>query len=324
VANAPFQLKITDRHDDRGNIMRLTLAAADGSSLPPFDAGSHLDIRIQDRAQGIDLWRQYSLCGDPSEHGVYRLGILNDPASRGGSQALHRIAQPGLVVEASHPRNHFPLAPDARRSILIGGGIGVTPMIAMAWSLEAKGCDFILHYCTRDPERTAFLSDLQGWSFASKIRCHHDNGPDTQRFDVLRDIPEPDGGTHIYVCGPQGFMDMVIDAAQTAGHANENIHREYFSADIDTSGGAFEVVAQTSGVTVEVGADETIVKALARVGVKVEVKCEEGICGTCLTDIIEGLPDHRDAFLTEDERQDGTVMMLCCSRAKTSRLVLDI
>ncbi|WP_349295103.1 PDR/VanB family oxidoreductase (plasmid) [Thioclava sp. 'Guangxiensis'] len=312
-------LTVAERLDDRGDIMQLTLRGA--GDLPAFTAGAHIDLLVE-TAEG-PVWRQYSLAGDPSDRSAYRLGILRDPASRGGSVALHDTLKTGASVHVEGPRNHFPLA-EASFSVLFGGGIGITPMLAMAWELSAKGADFILHYATRSQDRTAFLDQIKSFPFAEKIVLHHDDGAGAGPVDLARDLPEAAVGTHIYVCGPQGFMEWVINGAEAAGYAPANIHREYFSADVDVTGDSYEVECAVSGITVTVGPEDTIVKALARGGIKIEVKCEEGICGTCVTDVIAGEIDHRDQFLTEEEREEGDQICACCSRACGKRIVLDI
>lgn len=312
-------LRVVERVEDRGDILQLALEAADGSSLPPFDAGSHLELHVKHGS--FDHWRQYSLCGDPAERDIYRLGILKDPNSRGGSIALHEMAKPGIVVEANGPRNHFPLHEHAGRSILLGGGIGITPMLSMAHRLHALDRAFTLHYCTRSRGTCAFLDVIADMPFGEHVRYHHD---DEKTFLDPADLPAPDGDTHLYVCGPQGFMDWLIGAAIAAGYAPDHVHREYFSADVDLTGNSFEVEARASGITVTVGPDETIAKALAKAGIDVQVNCEEGLCGTCLTAILEGEADHRDMFLTEEEKAANTEMTVCCSRAKGKKLVLNI
>ncbi|WP_236638253.1 PDR/VanB family oxidoreductase [Mangrovicoccus ximenensis] len=313
----PMTLTVAERIEDRGNIIRLRLT---GEALPPVTAGAHLDLCLPE----LDLWRQYSLCSDPAQGGCYEIGVLKDPASRGGSEAVHRLAVPGASFTVEGPRNHFPLEETAETTVLFGGGIGITPMIAMAHRLHALGRDFTLHYCTRSEGVTAFLDLLRDAPFADRVAFHFDDGAAAQKLDLARDLPAPGAATHLYVCGPQGFMDWVINAAEAAGHATANVHREYFSADVDVTGDTFEVEAAVSGVTVTVGPEDTIAKALARAGVKIEVKCEEGVCGTCVTDVIEGGIDHRDQFLTGEEREEGEMICACCSRASGPKLVLDI
>ncbi|THH34440.1 oxidoreductase [Aliishimia ponticola] len=310
---------VSNRVDDRGNIARIRLTPEDGSGLPLPTAGAHLDIYLPE----VDLWRQYSLCSDPAETAFYEIGVLKDPNSRGGSEAMHRLATPGARFKIEGPRNHFPLDETADHSVLIGGGIGVTPMIAMAARLHALGKAFTLHYCTRSAEVTAFTDTLCAAPFAERVVYHFDDQDADQKLDLERDLPPAADGTHLYVCGPQGFMDWVISTAEAAGHQPQNVHREYFSADVELSGDSFDVECAQSGVTVTVGADETIAKALAKEGVMIEVKCEEGVCGTCMTDVLSGEIEHRDQFLTDEEREDGDVIMACCSRGK-GKLVLDI
>ncbi|MFN4154351.1 MAG: PDR/VanB family oxidoreductase [Paracoccaceae bacterium] len=317
-----MHLTLTDRIEEPGNIIRLRFARADGAALPPVTPGAHLDIHLSDGP--LDLWRQYSLCSDSAQTDFYEIGVLRDPKSRGGSEAVHRLARPGTVFRIEGPRNHFPLDETASRTVLLGGGIGITPMLAMAQRLHALGRDFTLHYCTRSAEVTAFRQLIAAAPWADRVVFHFDDQPADQRLDLARDLPPPAPDTHLYVCGPQGFMDWVITTAEAAGHKTANVHREYFSADVDTTGTSFKVVAKRSGLTVTVGPDDTIAKALARAGVKIEVKCEEGVCGTCVTDVLEGTPDHRDKFLTEDERAEGEMICACCSRACTKTLVLDL
>lgn len=309
-------LTVCERFDDRGDIARIRLV---GDDLPPVDAGAHLDIHLPE----VGLWRQYSVCSDPGDRSHYEIGVLKDPASRGGSVEMHRVGVVGARLTVEGPRNHFPLNEEAGLSVLIGGGIGITPMIAMAKRLHHLGRDFVLHYCTRSQGVTAFYDDLLSAPFADRVVLHHDDEAEAQKLDLARDLPHPDPDTHLYVCGPQGFMDWVIGGAEAQGHGAANIHREYFSADVELSGDSFEVEARASGLTLTVGPNDTIAKKLADHGIKVEVKCEEGVCGTCITDVIEGDIDHRDQFLTEDEREDGDQICVCCSRAR-GLLVLDL
>lgn len=313
-------LVVLKRFDDAGNIMRLRLGAADGAALPAFTAGAHLDVLVPGEAS--PLWRQYSLCSDPAETGFYEIGILKDPASRGGSIALHERAHEGMHLQIDGPRNHFPLDEKADFTVLIGGGIGVTPILAMAKRLHTLGKKFVLHYCTRSAAATAFLEEVQEIPFKTQIVLHYDDAG--SKLDPARDFPKAAENVHLYVCGPAGFMDWVIASAQSYGYENANIHREYFSSNVEAGGESFEVEARASGVTVTVGPDETITKALARAGVKIEVKCEEGVCGTCVTTVLEGKPDHRDKFLTDEERESGEEICACCSRVNGPKLVLDV
>ncbi len=311
-------LRVARRQEHTDEIAVLELVAADGSALPPFEAGAHIDLHLD---QG--LVRQYSLSNAPAQGDRYRLGVLNDPNSRGGSRAVHERLYEGVEVLASAPRNHFPLDASGGHSLLVGGGIGITPMIAMAHALLAADRSFELHYCCRARDKAAFLEELEG-TFGESLVLHCDDQGPSQRLDIASLLAAQSDDTHLYVCGPSGFMDWVIGAAGEAGWPSGRVHFEYFSAEVDTSGGAFEVEAATSGVTVRVEEGMSIAQALKAAGVKVDVSCEEGVCGTCICDVLDGIPDHRDHFLNDEEKADNDQMAVCCSRAKSERLVIDL
>lgn len=312
-------VQVRKRQLQGDGVVVLDLIPVGGAKLPAFEAGAHVDIHI---APG--LVRQYSLCSDPADSAVYRLGVLRDPDSRGGSTSVYDTLLEGAEVQISAPRNLFPLASEARRSILIGGGIGITPMIAMAYALHAKGEDFELHYCGRSRSRSAFLDELQSAAFAERVHTHFDDEAPAQKLDMDRVLGQAESGVHVYTCGPSGFMDWVIGESVKHGYADDHIHREYFQIEVDNSGASFEVVAARSGKTVQVAEGQTILAALADVGIQIEISCEQGICGTCLCDVLEGEPDHRDVYLTDDEKQANDQILICCSRAKSKKLVLDI
>lgn len=309
---------IARREMQTPEIVVLELAPVGADTLPPFEAGAHVDLQVRE-----DIVRQYSLSNAYEEGGVYRLGILNDPNSRGGSRSIHAQFAEGDEIRISRPRNHFPLDMSAAHTILFGGGIGITPMISMAYALKKAGKSFELHYCCRSRANAAFLDELSS-QFGDQLSLHFDDGADGQRLAPAAMLQTPRAGVHVYVCGPTGFMDWIIDTAKQAGLPSSNIHFEYFSAEVDNSGEAFEVFAAVSGVTVRVADGVSIANALKAAGVKVNVSCEEGVCGTCICDVLEGTPDHRDHFLNEEEKACGDQIAVCCSRAKSARLVLDI
>jgi len=303
------------RRELQGEVVLLTLAHVDRIALPAFSAGAHIDLHLTG-----DLIRPYSLCGDPQDRQHYQLGILKDGNSQGGSLAVHALRE-GDAITVSEPRNLFTLDESAGHSLLIGGGIGITPMLAMAAELHAAGRSFTLHYCARSRDQAAFVAQLESARYAARVHLHFS---DQQRLNldaVLSDVPP---NTHVYVCGPTRLMDAVNDGAKRHGYAAESVHQECFSAEVQTGGAAFEVVAATSGITVQVLEDQTIVEALAQAGLKVNVSCKQGICGSCLTDVLEGEPDHRDSYLTDEEKADGDQILLCCSRSKCGRLVIDL
>jgi len=303
------------RRELQGEVVLLTLAHADGIPLPAFSAGAHIDLHLTE-----DLIRPYSLCGDPQDRQHYQLGILKGGNSQGGSLAVHALRE-GDAITVSEPRNLFILDERAGHSLLIGGGIGITPMLAMAAELHAAGRSFTLHYCARSRGQAAFVAQLESAPYAGQVYLHFS---DQQRLNldaVLSDVPP---NTHVYVCGPTRLMDAVNDGAKRQGYAAENVHQECFSAEVQTGGAAFDVVAATSGITVQVLEDQTIVEALAQAGLKVNVSCKQGICGSCLTGVLEGEPDHRDSYLTDEEKADGDQILLCCSRSKCGCLVIDL
>lgn len=316
---ATLQAKIHRIDQLTGDTISLDLVSANGEALPKFEAGAHIDLRL-----GDGLVRQYSLCNSPRDHGVYRLGVLREPQSRGGSAAVHDRLKPGDTITISAPRNLFPLAETGEHHILVGGGIGITPLIAMAYELHARGVSFTLHYCAASPDRAPFAAQLNAAPFAGAVTPHFSRVDGGRRFDPAQDLPAPAPGTHIYVCGPTAMMQAVLDGAAARGFAPDQLHKEDFGADVDVSGGAFEVEARASGLTITVGEGQTIAQALADAGISVDVSCEEGVCGTCWTGLLAGDADHRDSFLTEEEREDGDAIMVCCSRAKSAKLVLDV
>ena len=239
---------------------------------------------------------------------------------------MHEQVQEGDTVQISQPRNSFHLVEEAEYSLLLAGGIGVTPILAMAQRLAALGKNFDMHYCTRSRERCAFFDFLQTSPFAEKVHLHFDNGPKEQLLDIpslLKVYPE---GANVYVCGPSGFMDVVISNAEQHWPTG-TVHREYFSADPKTGHNddvSFEVRLASSGETFTIAAEQSIVEALLEHNIEIPVSCEQDICGTCLTPVLEGTPDHRDLFLSDAEHEANNQMTPCCSRAKSKLLVLDL
>jgi ferredoxin-NADP reductase len=316
--NELIDVVIASRIDQGAGIAVMDLVSLNGKTLPIFTAGAHIDVHI-----GSEIIRQYSLCNDPANPELYRIGVLNDPNSRGGSVKINEEFSENDHIKISEPRNHFPLFEGAKKTILAGGGIGITPMMAMAYSLQKADEPFELHYCTRAKGAGAFEQELMD-AFGDKVIFHYDDEDKGQLFSPQTTFSPVDPSTHIYVCGPTGFMDWVIHNAKEMGYPSEQVHFEYFSAEVDITGDSFEVYCEQSDITVTVGAEESIAKALRKSGIKVNMSCEEGVCGTCITDVLEGEPDHRDHFLTDEEKADNDQIALCCSRAKCQRLVIDL
>ena len=313
-----LNVAISRRETLADEIIGLDLVALDGAPLPAFDAGAHVDVYVSP-----SVVRQYSICNDPTERTYYRLGILRETSSRGGSAEIHRTFVEGRRIKIGPPRNNFRLVDGARQVILLAGGIGITPLLSMALHLKRRGTPFHLYYCTRTRGRTAFLSELSG-ELAVHTTVHFDDGPDTQRFSAEKIAFEPNPGTHIYVCGPQGFMDWAIGELKRLGWSQDNVHVEYFTATADKSGDTFQVVAARSGKTVEVPTGKSIAETLIANGIEVPMSCEQGVCGTCLTKVLNGIPDHRDVYQTAVEKATNQYMTPCCSRALSPTIELDI
>ncbi|SDO09795.1 vanillate O-demethylase ferredoxin subunit [Rhodoferax sp. OV413] len=319
--SAKISVRVARKSQEALDICSYELVATDGAALPGFSAGSHVDVHLPG-----GLTRQYSLCNDASETHRYLIGVLRDPASRGGSQAMHDAVQEGDVLQISAPKNHFPLAHAASRSLLLAGGIGITPILCMAERLAASAAPFEMHYCSRSQERTAFYERIRASGFASQVHFHFDDGASVQKLSLPDLLAEPQPGVHLYVCGPKGFMDAVLQTARASGWPETQLHYEFFSAEVVKSDddASFDVKLASSGRVVRIAADQTVAKALALAGVEIPMSCEQGVCGTCLTRVLEGEPDHKDMYLTPEEQAANDQFTPCCSRSKSALLVLDL
>ena len=289
--------------------------------LPRFTPGAHINVKIEE-----GLVRQYSLCNDAQETSRYLIAVKRAPDSRGGSQTMHERVAVGDILSISAPLNHFPLQPRATHHLLVAGGIGVTPLIAMARELRSSGASFELQYFARSIEHTAFHEMLSGPEFRGKVTFHYAVEPERLHEYLHKVLWQHRAGAHMYLCGPRPFMDLVEDIA-AATWPPESIHIEHFGADPMASAGpreAFDITLARSGGTYTVPADMSIAAVLAENGIANVTSCEQGVCGTCLTGLLKGTPDHRDAFLTDGERKSCDKIMVCVSRARGGGLVLDI
>jgi vanillate O-demethylase ferredoxin subunit len=301
------------------DIAVIDLALPDGSPLPAYTAGAHIDVQL-DRG----LVRQYSLCG-PIGRAEYRLGVLDDPASRGGSKAMHALTV-GSRVRISAPRNRFSLA-NVSHHRLFAGGIGITPLLSMVRQLAAEGREYTLHYCARSPVRAAFLSELRD---DPRVVFHFDDGDPEQMLDLARDLGDPQVDTAVYVCGPSGFMDLVLRAAEGLGWATDTLHQERFSHDLAeirapaaADPDVFTVRVASTGAEYAIPRDRSVLDVLLESGVDAPYSCQQGICGECAVRVLAGEPDHRDAVLSDDEHAQG-MYATCSSRALTPVLELDL
>ncbi|WP_175999000.1 PDR/VanB family oxidoreductase [Burkholderia stabilis] len=321
MSTATLIVRVARKWQEARDICGFEFVSEDGSPLPRFDAGAHIDVHLPG-----GLVRQYSLCNPPEHGDRYQIAVLRDAGGRGGSRAIHDEVRQGDTVRIGMPRNQFPLAPDAPHYLLLAGGIGVTPILCMAERLFSSGMSFDMHYCARSTDRMAFVERINAAGFHDRARFHVDDGDAAQRFDLASVLAAAPDGTHLYVCGPRGFMDAVLNAARERNWADERLHYEFFGGAVASSGAdrAFQVRIASSGKVIDVPAECTVIAALAANGVDVLTSCEQGVCGTCVTRVLDGEPDHRDSYLTEAEQAAGDQFMPCCSRSRTDLLVLDL
>jgi vanillate O-demethylase ferredoxin subunit len=318
---ATHRVRVTRKFAVAANICAYELTSVDGHALPPFSAGSHIDVFL---ANGIT--RQYSLCNPPSERHRYLIAVLKDPASRGGSKAMHEDVHEGDELTISAPRNHFSLAHPPEKSLLLAGGVGITPILCMAERLEAIGEEFELHYAARSEATMAFRRRILDSPFARKVHFHFNDGGMEQKLDLGALLRERRPDTHLYVCGPKGFMEAVLDTARSSSWPEAKLHYEFFGAAPIrlATDGSFQVQIASTGERITVPPEQTVVAALSAVGIDIQVSCEQGVCGTCLTRVLEGTPDHRDLFLTQKEQAKNDQFTPCCSRSKSAFLTLDL
>jgi ferredoxin-NADP reductase len=297
-------------------VVALTLAAPNGAELPAWTPGAHIDFVLTD-----DVVRQYSLCGSPSKPDAWRVGVLRAPDSRGGSERVHDILRPGSVVRVRGPRNHFPLVA-SRRYLFIAGGIGITPILPMIAEAEAAGADWRLLYGGRERASMAFLDELAAYGDRVTIVPQDEMG--MLDLESVLGTPQPD--MLVYCCGPEGLLNAVEKFCERWPPGS--LHLERFSAkpqepppEVDSS---FELVLERSGLTLQVPPDKSVLTVIREAGVSVLASCLEGVCGTCETEVIEGDVDHRDSVLNEEERASNEYMMVCVSRCRSPRLVLNL
>ena len=312
-----FNVQVSRKEALAGGIVLFELRDPGGKELPPFTAGAHLTVQVP-----AGMRRNYSLSSNPAETGYYQIAVKRDPGGRGGSVSMADDVHLGDLVLISEPRNNFELHPRADKFLFIAGGIGITPVLSMMRHLKAQGHqDFQLVYCTRDPENTAFFTELTGPEFGPHVHMHHDYGDLNNAMDFWPVFETP-GKAHVYCCGPRGLMDAVADMS---GHwPSGSIHFESFGVDasVYAENTAFSVKLQKSGISVPVSAGQTILEALRSAGLQVPSSCESGTCGSCKTRLLAGEAEHRDMVLSDEEKAGN--IMVCVSRAKSPELVLDL
>ena len=307
------------------------LVHPDGEDLPPFEAGAHVDFFFRDGSV-----RQFSLCNDPAERHRYLIAVLKETNGRGGSEALHERVHPQRQVYVGNPRNNFPLHEEAKRHLLLAGGIGVTPMMGMIARLQTLGAEFSMHYCAKSPRHAAFRGEMASLVDDGRVRFHYDGGDPRRGLDIESLLMAPEPETHLYYCGPPGFMEAV---AKFSSHwPDGTVHFEFFSAAASpksklieqelelVAGGTveigFQVQIASTGAVYSVPNDKSIVQVLGENGIEIEVSCQSGLCGTCVTGYLDGEVDHQDLILDKDQQEESFTP--CCSRSKSKMLVIDL
>ncbi|WP_045876230.1 PDR/VanB family oxidoreductase [Pseudofrankia sp. DC12] len=315
-----LELRVRTVRWEADGVLSCELVRPDGSALPPFTAGAHVDLSLPN-----GLVRGYSLCGDQGDWYRYVVAVNRDAHSRGGSAWIHDSLRPGQLLEVSAPRNNFPLVEDAADSVLIAGGIGVTPLLGMARRLAALGREWTLHLAVRTRGQAAFLEELRALAGdrPDRVRLHVDEEDGGKVLDLAGVLAGLGDATHVYCCGPLPMLEAF--EKQAAGVPAERRHVEYFAAaQAPATEGGFEVELARTGRTVRVPAGRTILETLLEAGIACYYSCTEGVCGSCETPVLGGEPDHRDEVLTDQEKEAGGTMMICCSGSRSARLVLDL
>ena len=296
-------------------VITVALVAQDGSDLPVWEPGAHIDLLVDGRFE-----RHYSLCGDPHDRRQWQVAVLREPAGRGGSEWLHTELRAGVLLRARGPRNNFALEA-ASEYVLVAGGVGITPLLPMVRELDRQAANWRLLYGGRSRASMAFLKELE--SYGDRVVIHPEN--ERGLLDLAAWIGAPREGVGIYCCGPERLLDAIEE--QCEKWPDGALHIERFrpkSGALEGAANTFEVVLQRTGKSCIVQADETIIDAIDRLGVHVPRSCGEGTCGTCVTDVLEGVPDHRDSFLMGKKRAANKKICVCCSRSLSPRLVLDL
>lgn len=303
-----------------GNIS-LQLIAQQGGVLPAYLPGAHIDVFIPELGP-----RQYSLCTENHSGEYYEICVKLAENSTGGSHFIHHHFSAGDNLTISAPRNHFPL-PDAGKYLLFAGGIGITPVLAMAEQLAQQQTEFELHYYFSDRAKAAFTARLNAPALAKNVILHCSEANDSLRHITPLSLCQPEENTRVIACGPDGFIGRLEEIMQTHHWQAEQLSYERFSnanLNNDAGGESFYIQLNSTGQRYLVGPNQSIAEVLLSARVDIMLSCEQGICGSCITDVIDGIPDHRDSVLTEAEKVENTQITLCCSRSKSPLLVLDL
>ncbi|WCT05786.1 PDR/VanB family oxidoreductase [Rhodococcus qingshengii] len=315
IDETELDLQVIARFDAAENVVVLTLSNSIDHPLPAWQPGAHLDITV-----GDGTTRQFSLCGDPSDTSRYEIAVLKVEDGRGGSAYVHSSLHVGARVHARNPRNHFRFD-DSPGYLFIAGGIGITPIVPMLKQAQERGADWRLIYCGRNESTMAFAEELAGYGNRVELWPSETRG----RVDIARAFEQLGENVLVYCCGPARLLESVEE--YTTGWAAGTVRTERFAAGELTEpvrAEGFEIHLESSGLTFTVSPEESILEVVENAGIDVQSSCGDGTCGTCESAVLSGEPDHRDAVLTPEEQAANDCMMICVSRAKCARLVLDL
>jgi tetrachlorobenzoquinone reductase len=315
-----MQVRVKRISFEADNINSYELVNPAGGDLSSFTAGSHIDLHLPN-----GMIRSYSLVNHQGERNRYVIAVNNDAASRGGSKLIHEAVRVGDIITVSHPRNNFALQEDAEHSVLIAGGIGITPLLSMIRRLEALGRSWELFYSARTRLTAAFLDELKALrpDVHPNLHLNFDQEREARMIDLSSIVKAALPDAHLYCCGPVPMLEAF--EAATADRPAGHVHVEYFKArEKPAAEGGFEVTLARSNRTIAVQAGQTILDALLEAGISANYACTEGVCGTCETRVVEGIPDHRDLFLSKEEQEANKTIMICCSGSRSPTLILDI
>ncbi len=318
-----LQVRIQSVHYETDQIRCFTLVDAEGRTLPEFAPGAHIDVHIDD-----DLIRQYSICSSADDRSRYRIGVLRQSPGANACEYFFDDVQVGDSLKISEPKNLIKLISGAERYVLIAGGIGIVAILSMVYRLEQEKANYILHYCTRSPQLTAFRGELERLVQNGQLEFHFDGGNPAEGLDIPSVLKAPISGSHLYYCGPAGLMDS---AKEASGHwPPDSVHCEHFYPDslernateFDPANSEFSIRMASTDKVFTVPPHKSIVDVLMENGIYVDTSCEEGYCGTCLTRYLGGVPEHRDEILDEEDHEE--YVLICCARSKTPELLLDL
>lgn len=311
-----IEVYISSMLDVAHDVRMYTLTVRGQQVIPDFAAGAHIDLYLPN-----GLIRSYSICNRHPDSRSYLIAIQKDPDSKGGSRYIHEHLICGQTLHISNPRNHFPLDEDGRHTIMIAGGIGITPFRSMIYRLQELKRSWQLYYCVRSRDRVVFFDEWQTMADNIHICITEETGD--ERLSIESIVANVDKGAHFYCCGPQR---MLTDFERVLSDIpSKYVHLEYFNAKTSSAvNGAFEVELARTGKSLQIGPDQSILDAVLAAGVQVSHACSEGVCGACETNVLCGIPDHRDTVLSFDEQSAGKKILICCSRSKSERLVLDL